>query len=75
VGEAYLGLAAEPGGELGVHAGVGRDRDHRARTGSPPLPWLGRPLLSFGADVEVVAPEAVRADLACVAAEVVAAYR
>jgi len=34
-----------------------------------------RPLLGFGADVEVVSPEAVRADLACVAAEVVAAYR
>jgi predicted DNA-binding transcriptional regulator YafY len=34
-----------------------------------------RPLLSFGADVEVVSPEEVRADLACVAAEVVAAYR
>jgi hypothetical protein len=25
-----LGLAAEPGGELGVEAGVGRDREHRA---------------------------------------------
>jgi len=34
-----------------------------------------RPLLSFGADVEVVSPEEVRADLASVAAEVVAAYR
>lgn len=26
----WLGLAAEPGGELGVEAGVGRDREHRA---------------------------------------------
>ncbi|MGH3256685.1 MAG: helix-turn-helix transcriptional regulator [Streptosporangiaceae bacterium] len=34
-----------------------------------------RPLLSFGADVEVVSPEEVRADLARVAADVVAAYR
>jgi predicted DNA-binding transcriptional regulator YafY len=34
-----------------------------------------RPLLSFGGDVEVVSPEEVRADLASVAAQVVAAYR
>jgi len=34
-----------------------------------------RMLLGFGAGVEVVSPEEVRADLACVAAEVVAAYR
>jgi hypothetical protein len=34
-----------------------------------------RMLLSFGADVEVTSPESVRADLAGVAADVVAAYR
>jgi predicted DNA-binding transcriptional regulator YafY len=33
-----------------------------------------RPLLSFGGNVEVLSPEAVRADLAAVAAEVVAQY-
>lgn len=33
-----------------------------------------RPLLSFGANVEVLSPESVRADLAKVAAEVVASY-
>jgi hypothetical protein len=33
-----------------------------------------RPLLSFGANVEVLSPESVRADLATVAAEVVACY-
>jgi predicted DNA-binding transcriptional regulator YafY len=33
-----------------------------------------RTLLSFGADVEVVSPTEVRADLACVAAEIVAQY-
>jgi len=33
-----------------------------------------RPLLSFGADVEVVSPPEVRADLAAVAAAVVAQY-
>jgi hypothetical protein len=33
-----------------------------------------RPLLSFGANVEVLWPESVRADLAKVAAEVVASY-
>ena len=34
-----------------------------------------RPLLSFGANVEVLSPESVRADLAKVAAEVVACYQ
>ncbi len=34
-----------------------------------------RTLLSFGADVEVVSPAEVRADLAMVAAEVAARYR
>jgi hypothetical protein len=33
-----------------------------------------RTLLSFGGDVEVVSPAEVRADLSCVAAEVVAQY-
>jgi predicted DNA-binding transcriptional regulator YafY len=33
-----------------------------------------RPLLGFGANVEVLSPESVRADLAAVAAEVVACY-
>jgi hypothetical protein len=33
-----------------------------------------RPLLSFGANVEVVSPASVRADLAAVAAKVVACY-
>ncbi len=33
-----------------------------------------RPLLSFGANVEVTSPASVRADLAEVAAEVVACY-
>jgi hypothetical protein len=33
-----------------------------------------RPLLSFGGNVEVISPEAVRADLAAVAAEIVALY-
>ena len=33
-----------------------------------------RPLLSFGANVEVVSPASVRADLAAVAAEVVECY-
>jgi predicted DNA-binding transcriptional regulator YafY len=33
-----------------------------------------RTLLSFGGDVEVVSPQEVRADLACVAAEVIARY-
>ena len=44
----------------------------RLRYGGVPA---ARILLRFGADVEVVSPEAVRADLARVAAEVVAAYR
>ena len=39
--------------------------------GVPPT----RTLLSFGANVEVVSPPEVRADLAAVAAEVVARYR
>lgn len=33
-----------------------------------------RPLLSFGANVEVISPEAVRAELAAVAAEIAALY-
>jgi len=35
---------------------------------------VARPLLSFGANVEVVSPASVRADLAAVAAEVVDCY-
>jgi hypothetical protein len=43
----------------------------RLRFAAVPAAWT---LLSFGGDVEVVSPPEVHADLACVAAEVVACY-
>ena len=66
------GNLAGPVGEAGGEGAGGEWVVVRMRF--PGIP-AARTLLSFGADVEVVSPVEVRADLACVAAEVVAAYR
>ena len=68
--------AGRPGSELAVFAwptrrAAGELTQVRLRY---PGVMAARPLLSFGANVEVLSPESVRADLAEVAAEVVASY-
>ena len=72
---------ADPVGALGVlQAAVFTDRRVRLRYRSSGQRaavcgvMAARPLLGFGANVEVLSPESVRDDLAAVAAEVVACY-
>ena len=64
------GPLGEPGPSL-EGAGDGEWAEVRLRFGGVPP---ARILLSFGANVEVVSPAEVRADLAAVAADVVAQY-